>query len=137
MPTFRAADGTELAYHLRGEGAPLACLPGGPMRATTYLGDLGGLSSRRQLIMLDLRGTGESAIPADPATYRCDRVVDDVRALQDHLGLEASRKSLPWSTACAATWARPGRRLDFRYGWSARHNRGQARRAGGDPLLCR
>lgn len=87
MPTFRAADGTELAYHVYGEGVPLICVPGGPMRESAYLGDLGGLSGYRQLIMLDLRGTGKSAIPADPVSYRCDRLVDDVSALQDHLGL--------------------------------------------------
>ncbi len=39
-------------------------------------------------MLLDLRGTGESAVPADPATYRCDRLVDDVEALRHHLGLE-------------------------------------------------
>jgi proline iminopeptidase len=88
MPTFAAADGTELAYHVRGEGVPLVCLPGGPMRASVYLGDLGGLAAHRQLIMPDLRGTGMSAIPADPGSYRCDRLVDDVTALQHHLGLE-------------------------------------------------
>lgn len=88
MPRFCAADGTELAYHVQGEGAPLVCLPGGPGRASAYLGDLGGLSAHRQLIMLDVRGTGESAIPADPASYRCDRLADDVAALQDHLGLD-------------------------------------------------
>lgn len=87
MPAFPAADGTELAYHVHGEGAPLVCVPGGPMRDSAYLGDLGGLSGYRQLIMLDLRGTGKSAIPADPASYRCDRLVDDISALQDHLGL--------------------------------------------------
>ncbi|HEU5421029.1 MAG TPA: alpha/beta hydrolase [Streptosporangiaceae bacterium] len=88
MPRFHAADGTELAYHVRGTGAALVCVPGGPMRASAYLGDLGGLSARRQLIMLDLRGTGSSAAPADPASYRCDRLVDDVAALRDHLGLD-------------------------------------------------
>jgi proline iminopeptidase len=87
MVIFRAADGTELAYHVQGEGAPLICVPGGPMRDSAYLGDLGGLSGYRQLIMLDLRGTGKSATPADPVSYRCDRLVDDVTALQDHLGL--------------------------------------------------
>ena len=84
---FCAADGTELAYHVYGEGVPLLCVPGGPMRESAYLGDLGGLSARRQLIMLDLRGTGKSAIPADRGSYRCDRLVDDAAALQDHLGL--------------------------------------------------
>jgi pimeloyl-ACP methyl ester carboxylesterase len=88
MPSFTAHDATELAYHERGEGAPLVVLPGGPMRASAYLGDLGGLSAHRRLVLLDLRGTGKSAVPADPATYRCDRLVDDVEALRVHLGLE-------------------------------------------------
>ncbi|MHC3469913.1 alpha/beta fold hydrolase [Streptomyces sp. 7R007] len=88
MPTFSAPDGTELAYHLRGAGDPLVVLPGGPMRASSYLGDLGGLAAHRRLVLLDLRGTGASATPADPATYRCDRLVDDVEALRVHLGLE-------------------------------------------------
>jgi proline iminopeptidase len=87
MPSLHAADGTQLAYHVHGEGAPLVCLPGGPGRASAYLGDLGGLSGRRQLIMLDMRGTGMSAVPADPASYRCDHLVEDVAALRDHLGL--------------------------------------------------
>ncbi|WP_432157369.1 MULTISPECIES: alpha/beta fold hydrolase [unclassified Streptomyces] len=88
MPTFPAADGTRLAYHVRGEGEPLVVLPGGPMRASAYLGDLGGLTSHRRLFLLDLRGTGDSAVPADPETYRCDRQVDDVEALRARLGLE-------------------------------------------------
>ncbi|MFJ6084693.1 alpha/beta fold hydrolase [Streptomyces sp. NPDC092369] len=88
MPTFTAPDGTELAHHLRGEGEPLLVLPGGPMRASAYLGDLGGLAAHRRLVLLDLRGTGDSATPADPTTYRCDRLVADVEALRRHLGLE-------------------------------------------------
>ncbi|MCX3290605.1 alpha/beta hydrolase [Streptomyces sp. NEAU-H22] len=88
MPIFSAPDGTRLAFHLRGEGEPLVVLPGGPMRASAYLGDLGGLDAHRQLVLLDLRGTGESEKPADPGTYRCDRLVDDVEALRRHLGLE-------------------------------------------------
>ncbi|MFM9443106.1 alpha/beta fold hydrolase [Streptomyces acidiscabies] len=88
MPTFTASDGTELAYHVRGEGPPLITLPGGLMVASEYLGDLGGLTAHRTLILLDLRGTGDSQIPADPSTYRCDRQVDDVEALRTHLGLD-------------------------------------------------
>ncbi|MEU8949003.1 alpha/beta hydrolase [Streptomyces sp. NPDC048489] len=89
MPAFSAPDGTTLAYHAVGEGAPLLCLPGGPMRASAYLGDLGGLARHRRLYLLDLRGTGDSAAPHDPATYRCDRQVADVEAFRTHLGLDS------------------------------------------------
>lgn len=85
---FPSYDALPLAYHERGTGEPLVCVPGGPGRASAYLGDLGGLSAHRRLILLDNRGTGESAVPEDPDTYRCDRIVDDVEAFRDHLGLE-------------------------------------------------
>ena len=100
MPTFSAHDGTDLAYHVFGEGIPVICLPGGPMQDSVYLGELGGLSEHRQLIMVDLRGTGQSAIPEDAASYRCDRLVDDVEALREHLGLD--RKDEPWFEAAFA-----------------------------------
>jgi len=86
MPTFSAPDGTQLAYRVIGDGDPLVCIPGGPTDSA-YLGDLGGLSAYRRLIVLDLRGTGRSAIPDDTSSYRCDRLVDDVEALREHLGL--------------------------------------------------
>lgn len=88
MPAFSAHDGTSLAYHELGAGHPMICLPGGPMQDSAYLGELGGLSAHRQLIMVDLRGTGQSAIPQDATSYRCDRLVDDVEALREHLGLD-------------------------------------------------
>ena len=88
VETFESTDGTRLAYHRSGEGRPLICLPGGPMQASAYLGDLGGLIGRHPTVLLDLRGTGESAVPAEPASYRCDRQVEDVEALRRHLDLD-------------------------------------------------
>jgi pimeloyl-ACP methyl ester carboxylesterase len=88
MEFFTSYDGTKLACHVFGDGPPVVCLPGGPMQASAYLGDLGGLSAHRQLVMLDLRGTGRSAEPEDVASYRCDRLVDDVEALREHLELD-------------------------------------------------
>jgi proline iminopeptidase len=88
MPAFSAHDGTDLAYHVFGEGIPVVCLPGGPMQDSVYLGELGGLSARRQLIVMDYRGTGQSGMPEDATSYRCDRLVDDVEALREHLGLD-------------------------------------------------
>ncbi|AXK34568.1 alpha/beta hydrolase [Streptomyces armeniacus] len=88
MPTFSAYDGPQLAYRVTGAGPPLVCVPGGPMQDSAYLGDLGGLSAHRQLIITDLRGTGRSATPQDVASCRCDRLTDDVEALREHLGLD-------------------------------------------------
>jgi pimeloyl-ACP methyl ester carboxylesterase len=85
---FHSWDGTELAYSVVGSGPPLVCIPGGPGQAVEYLGDLGGLSSHRTLILLDNRGTGASQAPQDPITYRVDRLVRDIEALRDHLGLD-------------------------------------------------
>jgi pimeloyl-ACP methyl ester carboxylesterase len=50
---------------------------------------LGGLSTDRQLILLDNHGTGGSETPADSLSYRCDRLVDDVEALRRHLDLDS------------------------------------------------
>jgi len=88
MGRFASYDGTELSYRLLGDGPPLVCLPGGPGRAAEYLGDLGGLSRSRSLILLDSRGVGLSADPADPATFHVERLVHDVESLRAHLGLD-------------------------------------------------
>ena len=88
MAQFTSYDGTKLAFRRAGAGRPLVCLPGGPGRTPDYLGDLGGLDAWRELILPDTRGTGESAVPADPVTYRCDLLARDVEALRAELGLE-------------------------------------------------
>jgi pimeloyl-ACP methyl ester carboxylesterase len=92
VPHYLADDATALAYRLggdgRGDGPPLVCLPGGPMLDATYLGDLGGLSATRRLVLVDPRATGDSATPADLSSCRCDRLVADVEALRVHLGAD-------------------------------------------------
>jgi pimeloyl-ACP methyl ester carboxylesterase len=88
MPSFASYDGTELGYRVLGDGPPLVCLPGGPGRSTEYLGDLGGLTSSARLVLLDPRGVGLSADPADPATFRVDHLAGDVEALRAHLRLD-------------------------------------------------
>jgi len=86
---FPAPDSTRLAYRLYGDGPgdPVVCVPGGPADSR-YLGDLGGLSAHRRLVVPDLRGNGGSAVPADVTTYRCDHLAEDVEALRRHLGLD-------------------------------------------------
>ncbi|MGH3396751.1 MAG: alpha/beta fold hydrolase [Streptosporangiaceae bacterium] len=90
MSTFRSYDGTLLSCRRSGVGEPLVVVPG-PGRDADYLGDLGGLGglAGRELVTLELRGTGGSAEPQDPGTYRYDRMAGDVEALRLHVGAES------------------------------------------------
>ncbi|GAA3082136.1 hypothetical protein GCM10020000_80130 [Streptomyces olivoverticillatus] len=75
--------------------------------------------------MLDLRGTGDSGIPGDPATYRCDRQVDDVEALRDHFGWDSVKALAGWAErmplyllACGdGCWRRVGTYRGQPIGW--------------------
>lgn len=55
---------------------PVVVLPGGPLQPPRYLGDLGGLASRHDLVVLDL------------PHRRVDQLVDDVEALRGRLDVE-------------------------------------------------
>ena len=108
MPIFASYDGTEIGYRVLGDGPPLVCLPGGPGRAAEYLGDLGGVSVSRQLVLLDPRGVGLSADPADPATLRVDLLVRDVDALRGPSGPGAHRSLGSLGRGCPRDAVRGG-----------------------------
>lgn len=85
METLRTGDGRTLAYDVVGTGPTLVCHPGGPGFAGAEVGDLGGLSATRTLVLLDPRGTGGS----DKAPgYSVDGYAADIDELRAHLGLE-------------------------------------------------
>jgi proline iminopeptidase len=81
-------DGRKLAYKRAGSGPTLVCHGGGPGFSSHYLGDLGGLDERLELILLDPRGTGGSDRPDDARAYAIDDYVADVEELRRHLALE-------------------------------------------------
>ena len=95
MRHFSSYDGAELGYRVLGEDhtgwdrPPLVCLAGGPARDAAYLGDLGGLSAYRRLIVPDSRGTGGSPAAADPGEYAFPSLAEDVEALRRHLELDS------------------------------------------------
>ncbi|MGW4893657.1 alpha/beta fold hydrolase [Kitasatospora sp. NPDC004240] len=88
MPILTSHDDTELWYELAGEGNPLVVLAGGPGMDARYLGDLGGLTAHRTLVLLDGRAAGRSAVPADRSTVSFLTQARDLEALRLHLGLE-------------------------------------------------
>ena len=88
MEELTTKDGRRLAYKRLGSGATLVCHGGGPGFSSHYLGNLGGLDERLELVLLDPRGTGGSDRPADPRAYAIEDYVDDVEELRLDLGLE-------------------------------------------------
>jgi proline iminopeptidase len=77
VPAFTTSDGSELRVTVFGAPAePVVVLPGGPLQQSRYLGNLGGLDARYELVVLEL------------PHRRVDQIVPDVEALREHLGRE-------------------------------------------------
>jgi pimeloyl-ACP methyl ester carboxylesterase len=87
MQTFKAEDGTSLAYRIDGQGLPLLALAGltRDNRDFDYLAR--HLPADIRLIRLDSRGRGDSAW-APPETYTVGQEAKDALALLNHLGLD-------------------------------------------------
>jgi proline iminopeptidase len=84
---FASHDGIRLWYETRGAGPPLVCLAGGPGVGVRALGDLGGLTDHRTLVLLDARAAGRSEVPSDRGGCAFTEQARDVEALRRHLGL--------------------------------------------------
>ena len=85
---FVTTDGRTLAYRRVGSGPLLVCHCGGPGFPGATLGDLGGLSGERELVILDPRGAGASDRPAGDDGYRLEDYVADVDELRRHLDVD-------------------------------------------------
>jgi pimeloyl-ACP methyl ester carboxylesterase len=94
MATFRSHDGVQLHYDELGPSGgsdslmPLIVLAGGAARHPSYLGDLGGLGASRRLIVLHLRGVGQSPMPDHAEVASFWEQAEDIESLRVHLGLE-------------------------------------------------
>src|SRR5262249_20855645 len=88
VPSLTTADGRALVWREAGAGAPLLMHAGGPGCSARYFDELPELEARRTLLLLDPRGTGGSARPADPHAYDLDDYAADIEAVREHLGLE-------------------------------------------------
>lgn len=84
------SSGSELAYHVHGQGPVVVALPGGPGFSGSYL-RMPLVEAALTVVYLDPVGTGGSARLSDPAGYGRARDVADLEALRQHLGLERIR----------------------------------------------
>ncbi|TDC38928.1 alpha/beta hydrolase [Micromonospora sp. KC213] len=76
-------NGTSLAYDDLGSGSAVVLLHAGIADRRMWRGQLPTLAERHRVIVPDLRGYGDSALPAEPFAHH-----DDVVGLLDALGVE-------------------------------------------------
>ncbi|MEU8032212.1 alpha/beta fold hydrolase [Streptomyces sp. NPDC049099] len=86
MSYAKAADGTRIAYQLRGTGSPLILLAGQANNHHWWDGVRDDFHGTRSTLTVDYRGTGDSDKPDVPYSTRL--LADDVRAVLDELGIE-------------------------------------------------
>ena len=82
--------GVRIHYEVEGAGPPLVLQAGlsGHIDNWRSLGYVSALRHDYRLILIDARGHGQSDKPHDEASYAFDRVVADVIAVLDALGVE-------------------------------------------------
>ena len=89
MPGAVPVAGGELHYEIRGDGAPIVLLSGGPGFGSYLQPVADGLASGHRCILLDQRGTGASQFEKlDPETLTLANAIADLEALRVHLKLE-------------------------------------------------
>jgi proline iminopeptidase len=86
---YAEVNGVRLFYHVKGRGAPLYVLPGGPGVAHDYVhAAVDSLAEVASLVFLDPRGAGRSSRGKKPKDDTLDRMADDLDALRKKLGHE-------------------------------------------------
>ncbi len=86
---FAAGDGARIYYKTLGRGVPLLLLHGGPgADHTDFLPALKPQARRRQLVLIDERGSGRSERLPDSAGYTLERMVRDIECVRKHLRIE-------------------------------------------------
>lgn len=90
MQTFQSGD-VRIAYTDQGDGDPILLIHGFASNAKTNWIDPGWVNLLKReglrVIALDNRGHGSSDKPRDVASYALHHMVEDARALLDHLGI--------------------------------------------------
>ncbi len=82
--------GVDIHYTIFGEGPPLLILNGGPGFPSTHFGALAQrLAGKRQAIIFDQRGTGQSRLEElSSETLTLELMLEDIEALRRHLNIE-------------------------------------------------
>lgn len=85
---FFDIDGAHIFYQVAGHGTPLLLIHGYPLSGDLFRGQLAGLSSKFQVITLDLPGFGKSTAP--DATGSISAYAQYVLALMNQLNIQSA-----------------------------------------------
>jgi pimeloyl-ACP methyl ester carboxylesterase len=84
-------NGIDIAYETYGDGYPTVLAHGLAATKESWDGQIGPFMERYRVVVYDARGHGESdSPPVDDAGYTMEQLVDDQKALMDHLGIEGA-----------------------------------------------
>lgn len=81
-------NGVELAYELRGAGAPIVMIHGAQGDQTMFSGLAAAFASNFRVLTFDQRGSGLSEKPA--GDYSIAMLADDTAALMEHVGFSSA-----------------------------------------------
>lgn len=84
MPLI-SCNGLDYYYESSGTGEPLLLLHGFTGSTRNWQRVLPALTARYRVIMVDILGHGQTAVPTDPTRYTMPNVAADLIALLDHL----------------------------------------------------
>ena len=87
---FFERDNARLHFQEIGEGEPIIALHGLAQHSDYWMktGIADALGKTYRFIALDLRGHGQTTVEGEPKGYNIDTLVEDVRALADHLSID-------------------------------------------------
>lgn len=83
MHKVQSADGTPIAYEMRGHGPPLVMVHGSSLDHTRWGPSITRLAEHFTLVLMDRRGRGSSG---DGPAYAIEREFEDVAAVVDSVG---------------------------------------------------
>lgn len=89
-PGFASSDCYQIYYEVHGEGEPLILVHGWSLNIESNWKSTGwieALSAVRQVIVLDIRGHGNSDKPHEPEAYGYAAMARDIISVMDHLGI--------------------------------------------------
>lgn len=88
---YRAADGTNIYYEVKGNGYPVVLVHGFIVTSSTWKKSplyLDLLKNGYQVIIMDLRGNGQSDKPHTPQAYENDAQAKDIMGIISELGIK-------------------------------------------------